>query len=397
MAFVAAAIIGLIGTAAATAVSASSASKAAKRSQESVRDTNATNAANVQATNEMNYQIWQEQMAYNSPEHQIQMLDDAGLNGKAAYLAMNGAGSSVVGNAPTMQAAQESPTIMPDTVGPTIAQGVRDATQIAKDSFTLYNEQVKIQSDILSKRVQDEYVRKQTDMVLAQTIGVEEYNDLAPERRELLARQKIEFDYNIGLLQETLAETQRVNEFNKTLRTWTLDDRKFDILLRNAQIEVAEATARKLQAEVKKCVAEARYLGTQIDAMSLANRLNEVLYEDYVSQEKSRTQVATESVKQARAATRVANSGAYVAEETQENTVQMSDDAAKRSYVNASNFGIALDLTQQIIGTTCDMMSVGSSITTRNAQNFGFSRNSYNYSRTGNYYNNSRTGFGSFY
>lgn len=391
-AFIAAAIIGLVGTAAATAVSASSASKAAKRSQESVRDTNATNSANVQATNEMNYKIWQEQMAYNSPEHQIQMLDDAGLNGKAAYLAMNGAGSSVAGNGPTMQAAQDSPIIMPDTVGPTVAQGVRDATQIAKDSFTLYNEQIKTQSDILSKRVQDEYVRKQTDMVLAQTIGVEEYNDLAPERRELLARQKIEFDYNIGLLQETLAETQRVNEFNKTLRTWTLDDRKFDIMLRNANIQVAEATARKLQAEVKKCVAEARYLGTQIDAASLANRLNEVLYDDYVSQEKSRTQVATESVKQARAATRVANSGAYVAEETQENTVQMSDDAAKRSYVNASNFGIALDITQQVIGTTCDMMSVSSSITTRNAQNFGFPRN--------NYYNNnsySRTGFGSFY
>lgn len=383
MAFVAAAIIGLVGTAAATAVSASSASKAAKRSQQSVRETNATNSANVQATNEMNYQMWQEQMAYNSPEHQIQMLDDAGLNGKAAYLAMNGAGSSVVGNAPTMQAAQESPTIMPDTVGPTIAQGVRDATQIAKDTYALYNEQVKTQSEIISKRVSDEYIRKQTDMVLAQTIGVEEYNDLAPDRRELLARQKIEFDYNIGLLKETLAETQRVNEFNKTLRTWTLDDRKFDILLRNADIKVAEGTARKLQAEVKKVAAEARYLGTQIDAGSLANRLSEVLYEDYVSQEKSRTKVAKESVKQAQAATRVANSGAYVAEETQENTVQMSDDAAKRSHVSASNFGIALDLTQQIIGTTCDMMSASSSLITRNAQNFGIPRNS-------------RTGFGTF-
>lgn len=384
-AFIAASIIGLVGTAAATAVSASTASNAAKRSQQSVRETNATNTANVQATNEMNYKIWQEQMAYNSPEHQIQMLDDAGLNGKAAYLAMNGAGSSVVGNVPTMEAAQDSPIIMPDSVGPTIAQGVRDATQIAKDTFTLYNEQVKTQTDVISKRVQDEYVRKQTDMVLAQTIGVEEYNDLAPERRELLARQKIEFDYNIGLLQETLAETQRVNEFNKTLRTWTLDDRKFDILLRNAQLEVTEATARKLQAEVKKCAAEARYLGTQIDAASLANRLNEVLYEDYVEQEKSRTQVAKESVKQSRAATRAADAAAYVAEETQENTVQMSDDAAKRSHVSASNFGIALDLTQQIIGTTCDMMSASSSIVTRNAQNFGYPRNY------------SRTGFGSFY
>lgn len=383
-AFIAAAIIGLVGTAAATAVSASSASKAAKRSQQSVRDTNATNAANVQATNEMNYKIWQEQMAYNSPEHQIQMLDDAGLNGKAAYLAMNGAGSSVAGNGPTMQAAQDSPIIMPDTVGPTLSQGVRDATQIAKDSFTLYNEQVKTQSDVISKRVQDEYVRKQTDMVLAQTIGVEEYNDLAPERREMLARQKIEFDYNIGLLQETLAETQRVNEFNKTLRTWTLDDRKFDVLLRNANIKVVEGTARKLQAEVKKCAAEARYLGTQIDAGSLANRLNEVLFDDYVSQEKSRTKVASESVKQARASSRAADAAAYVAEETQENTVQMSDDAAKRSYVSASNFGIALDLTQQIIGITCDMMSSSSSIITRNAQNFGYPRNY------------SRTGFGSF-
>lgn len=387
-AFIAAAVIGLVGTAAATAVSASSSSNAAKKNQQSVRETNATNAANVQATNEMNYQIWKEQMAYNSPEHQIQMLDDAGLNGRAAYLAMNGAGSSVVGNAPTMEAAQDSPIIMPDTVGPTIAQGVRDATQIAKDTFSLYNEQIKTQSEIISKRVSDEYVRKQTDMVLAQTIGVEEYNDLAPERRELLARQKIEFDYNIGLLKETLEETQRVNEFNKTLRTWTLDDRKFDILLRQAQLEVTEATARKLQAEVKKCAAEARYLGTQIDAASLANRLNEVLYEDYVEQEKSRTQVAKESVKQSRAATRAADAAAYVAEETQENIVQMSDDAAKRSHVSASNFGIALGLTQQIIGTTCDMMSVGSSITTRNAQNFGFSRNNYNYSRTG---------FGSFY
>lgn len=383
-AFIAAAIIGLVGTAAATAVSASSASNAAKKSQQSVRDTNATNTANVQATNEMNYKIWQEQMAYNSPEHQIQMLDDAGLNGKAAYLAMNGAGSSVAGIGPTMQAAQDSPIIMPDSVGPTISQGVRDATQIAKDSFTLYNEQVKTQSDVISKRVQDEYVRKQTDMVLAQTIGVEEYNDLAPERRELLARQKIEFDYNIGLLQETLAETQRVNEFNKTLRTWTLDDRKFDILLRNANIKVAEGTARKLQAEVKKCAAEARYLGTQIDAASLANRLNEVLYDDYVSQEHSRTKVATESVKQARAASRAADAAAYVAEETQENIVHMSDDAAKRSHVSASNFGIALDLTQQIIGTTCDMMSASSSIVTRNAQNFGYPRNY------------SRTGFGSF-
>lgn len=383
-ALIAAAIIGLVGTAAATAVSASSASNAAKKSQQSVRDTNATNTANVQATNEMNYKIWQEQMAYNSPEHQIQMLDDAGLNGKAAYLAMNGAGSSVAGIGPTMQPAQDSPIIMPDSVGPTISQGVRDATQIAKDSFTLYNEQVKTQSDVISKRVQDEYVRKQTDMVLAQTIGVEEYNDLAPERRELLARQKIEFDYNIGLLQETLAETQRVNEFNKTLRTWTLDDRKFDILLRNANIQVAEGTARKLQAEVKKCAAEARYLGTQIDAASLANRLNEVLYDDYVSQEKSRTKVASESVKQSRAASRAADAAAYVSEETQENIVQMSDDAAKRSHVSASNFGIALDLTQQIIGTTCDMMSASSSIVTRNAQNFGYPRNY------------SRTGFGSF-
>lgn len=382
-ALIASAIVGLAGTAYAAYSSSKSANAASRRNAQSVTDTNATNSANVQATNEMNYKIWREQMDYNSPSHQIQMLDDAGLNGRAAYLAMNGAGSSVAGSAPSMIAPQDSPIIQPDMSGPAISQGVRDATAIAKDSISLYNEQVKTQSDIISKRVQDEYIRQQTDYTLAQTIGAEEYNALAPDRRELLAQQKIEFDYNNGLLKETLAETQRVNEFNKTLRTWTLDDRKFDILLRNANVQVAQTTARKLQAEVKKIAAEARYLGTQIDANALANRLNEVLYDDYVAQEKSRTKVATETAKQAKSVSRAAEVSANIAEETQGNVIQMSDDAAKLSHVKASNLGIAWSLTQQIIGTTCDMMSATSSLTIRNAQNFGIPRTS-------------RTGFGSF-
>lgn len=185
---------------------------AARKQLQAVRETNAMNYQIAQQNNAFNEKMWIAQNKYNSPIAQRQRLEQAGLN---PYLMLDGGSSGIADSAPS--ADQSATQIAPD-IGSTIASGYQSlgnsissaASQIAQMSYNndLQNANVrKANAEANNTDLQNQYDSLRNDFATAQFLT------------ELRLKQKQGdiSDYEAKYLRDSMEDRLDAVKFQNTL------------------------------------------------------------------------------------------------------------------------------------------------------------------------------------
>lgn len=185
------------------------ANKAASAQLQATRDTNA-----------MNYKIWQEQMAYNSPVAQRKRLEEAGLN---PYLMMNGGSAGVMQSAPQMQspdlsALHSKAQVTRDSIAnaiPSGMQALRDivSTQRAQEE----TQSIKLQNDFaamsLASRVAEAAANARGADARSSMLQLQK-SILGRTQNYLVERERLDNNFKMAQV-ETQLQQVTLNEFAK--------------------------------------------------------------------------------------------------------------------------------------------------------------------------------------
>ena len=272
---------------------------AARKQLQAVRETNQMNYQIAQDNNAFNERMWNLQNEYNTPSAQRARLEAAGIN---PYLMLNGSSTGVAESAPT--ADQTGTQVAPD-VGSTIAGGYQSmgnaissaASQIAQFSFQndLQKANVaKTTAEAQNSDLQNEYdkLRNQfaaaqflTDLRLKEKQGdISEYEanylrdsmddrlDSVKFQNTLLGSQSSYYNQLAGLtdIQHKIADTN--------LR-WLDKEKQISIMVAIQNARTAASQMRLNYVSAKNMVAMAGLNAAQAAGVRIDNRLKNDIYD----------------------------------------------------------------------------------------------------------------------
>lgn len=241
---------------------------------DSVRDTNSSNREMVRVQNAENLKQWKRVNAYNHPVNQVQRLKAAGLNPGLLY------GQPPVNTAapsPTMQASRDMPTNY-NFVGPDVLGAARTMAEIKNINANTnkQNEEAKTEASLRQSRIDNlnaatANLLKQNEDIASKIQQRIHENNLTDAQVKQLGFERLmerkRFGLDVQRLQNetkmTDAEVSKMSaDTQKALAEAKVTNREYDemvwtfamrqaglsasVNLTNAQIEQANATARKI-------------------------------------------------------------------------------------------------------------------------------------------------------
>lgn len=272
---------------------------AARKQLQAVRETNQMNYQIAQENNAFNERMWNLQNEYNTPSAQRARLESAGIN---PYLMLNGSSTGVAESAPT--ADQSGAQVAPD-VGSTIAGGYQSlgnsissaASQIAQFSFQNDLQEANVAKTIADAKnsdLQNEYdkLRNQfaaaqflTDLRLKQKQGdiseheanylrdsMQDRLDSVKFQNTLLGSQSSYYNQLAGLtdIQHKLADTN--------LR-WLDKEKQISIMVAIQNARTAASQMHLNYASAKNMIAMAGLNAANAAGVRIDNRLKNDIYD----------------------------------------------------------------------------------------------------------------------
>lgn len=272
---------------------------AARKQLQAVRETNQTNYQIAQDNNAFNERMWNKQNEYNTPSAQRARLEAAGIN---PYLMLDGSSTGVAESAPT---ADTSGTQVAPDVGSTIAGGYQAmgnsissaASQIAQFAFQndLQKANVaKTTAEAQNSDLQNEYdkLRNQfaaaqflTDLRLKQKQGdISEYEanylrDSLEDRLDSVKFQNTVLGSQASYYNQLAGLTEIQHKISDTNLRWLDREKQISIM---AAIQNARTAASQMNlnyASAKNMVAMAGLNAAQAAGVRIDNRLKNDIYD----------------------------------------------------------------------------------------------------------------------
>jgi hypothetical protein len=272
---------------------------AARKQLQAVRETNQMNYQIAQDNNAFNERMWNMQNEYNSPVNQRYRLEAAGLN---PYLMMNGGSAGVAETAPT---ADTSGTQIAPDIGTTIAGGYQAlgnsissaASQIAQMSFQNDLQQAnvaKTQAEATNVALESEYnkLRNQfaaaqflTDLRLKQKQGdISEYEanylrDSMQDRLDSVKFQNTLSGSQSSYYNQLAGLTEMQHKIADTNLKWLDREKQVAILVAMQNARTAASQMRLNYASAKNMIAMAGLNAANAAGVRIDNRLKDDIYD----------------------------------------------------------------------------------------------------------------------
>ena len=272
---------------------------AARKQLQAVRETNQTNYQIAQDNNAFNERMWNLQNEYNTPSAQRSRLEAAGIN---PYLMLNGSSTGVAESAPT--ADQSGTQVAPD-VGSTIAGGYQSmgnaissaAAQIAQFAFQndLQKANVaKTTADAKNADLQNEYdkLRNQfaaaqflTDLRLKQKQGdISEYDanylrDSMEDRLDSVKFQNTLLGSQSSYYNQLAGLTEIQHKIADTNLRWLDKEKQISIMVAIQNARTAASQMRLNYASAKNMIAMAGLNAANAAGVRIDNSLKNDIYD----------------------------------------------------------------------------------------------------------------------
>ena len=272
---------------------------AARKQLQAVRETNQTNYQIAQDNNAFNERMWNLQNEYNTPSAQRARLEAAGIN---PYLMLNGSSTGVAESAPT---ADQSGTQAAPDVGSTIAGGYQSmgnaissaASQIAQFAFQndLQKANVaKTTAEAQNSDLQNEYdkLRNQfaaaqflTDLRLKQKQGdLSEYEanylrDSMDDRLDSVKFQNTLLGSQSSYYNQLAGLTEIQHKIGDTNLRWLDKEKQISIMVAIQNARTAASQMHLNYASAKNMVAMAGLNAANAAGVRIDNRLKNDIYD----------------------------------------------------------------------------------------------------------------------
>ncbi len=272
---------------------------AARKQLQAVRETNQMNYQIAQDNNAFNERMWNLQNEYNTPYAQRARLEAAGLN---PYLMLNGSSTGVAESAPT--ADQSGTQVAPD-VGSTIAGGYQAmgnsisaaAAQIAQFAFQNDLQQAnvaKTTAEAQNSDLQNEYDKLRNQFAAAQFLTdlrlKEKQGDISESEAKFL-RDSLDDRLDSVKFQNTLTGSQSTyylelagltqiqHKLADTNLRWLDKEKQISIMVAIQNARTAASQMHLNYASAKNMVAMAGLNAAQAAGVHIDNRLKNDIYD----------------------------------------------------------------------------------------------------------------------
>lgn len=234
-----------------------------------------------QETNEMNYRIFQEQLAYNDPSHLKSLYDAAGLNG-SAIVANQGFTPTAAPNMVAPQMAQTTYSFYDDTRMQSGADAMMKSLIDALGMQQTRKEIEKTNEEIISQRAAQDETKARTRNLLKDAVLKDQEIDendlqflLSANDVDNINRKNAELELTLEGMRDRLAFDRELRPRvlrqydDKHMNDW-LDSCMKKIDVKYHETEIRQSLA-KLWLDMKNCVREGRIMDMQTIAATYAN------------------------------------------------------------------------------------------------------------------------------